>query len=296
MHFLWSNVVSANQDKVKGTMTYNRGDDGAFRHSIYRKTLSDIRTFGQKMPAETLELLAREVLNRLAYQVDEKVLPEGLVQDQDIEQLCHDLISDDPMAGSEFVTELRSRGVDLNALYLVYLAGAARKLGVWWDKDFITFVEVSKGTSRIYGIMRGLNRLFASSLRSPQRSAIFASCPGETHTLGVKIASDLFRKDGWDIELKIGRSHDELIEEIRESKSLLIGLSAAGEHSLPVLAKLIVAIRVVRPECLILVSGNIVNVCNELVYLMTPDALALGYEEAEAEMSKLLGVASGLAS
>ena len=68
-------MVSANQDKVKGTMTYNRGNDGAFRHSIYRKTLSDIRTFGQKMPAETLELLAREVLNRLAYQVDEKVLP-----------------------------------------------------------------------------------------------------------------------------------------------------------------------------------------------------------------------------
>ena len=93
-------MVSANQDKVKGTMTYNRGDDGAFRHSIYRKTLSDIRTFGQKMPAETLELLAREVLNRLAYQVDEKVLPEGLVQDQDIEKLCHDLISDNPMAGS----------------------------------------------------------------------------------------------------------------------------------------------------------------------------------------------------
>ena len=36
-------------------MTYNRGDGGAFRNSIYRKTLSDIRTLGQKMPEETLE-------------------------------------------------------------------------------------------------------------------------------------------------------------------------------------------------------------------------------------------------
>ena len=276
-------------------MTYNRGHGGAFRNSIYRKTLSDIRTLGHKMPEETLELLAREVLDRLANQADKKVLPDSLTQNQEIERLCQNLISKDPMAGLRLVTELRDSGVDLDTLYLTYLVGAARKLGLWWDEDFITFIEVTTGTSRIYSIMRGLNPLFASSLEFPHRCAIFASCPGETHILGVKIASDLFRKDGWDIELKIGRSHDELIEEIRESKSLLIGLSAAGEHSLPVLAKLIVAIRVVRPECLILVSGNIVNVCNELVYLMTPDALALGYEEAAAEMSKLLDVASGLA-
>ena len=274
-------------------MTYNRGDGGAFRNSIYRKTLSDIRTLGHKMPEETLELLAREVLDRLANQADKKVVPDSLVQNQEIEQLCQNLISKDPMAGSRFVTELRDRGVDLDTLYLTYLVGAARKLGSWWDEDFITFIEVTTGTSRIYSIMRGLNPLFASSLEFPHRCAIFASCPGETHTLGVKIASDLFRKDGWDIDLKIGLSHEELIKEITQSKSVLIGLSAAGEHALPVLAKLIVAIRVVRPECLVLVSGNIVKDCSELVDLMTPDAVAIEYEEAEAEMSKLLKMLSG---
>lgn len=274
-------------------MTDNRGDGGAFRRSIYRKTLLDIRTLGQKMPEETLELLAREVLHRLTLQVDAKGVADGLVQDQEIEQLCHDLISDDPMAGSRYVTELRNRGVDLDTLYLAYLAGAARKLGVWWEEDIITFIEVTTGTSRIYGIMRGLNPLFVSSLKSPHRRAIFASCPEETHTLGVKMASDLFRKDGWNIDLKIGRGHDELIEEIAQSKSVLIGLSAAGEHSIPFLAKLIVAIRVVRPECLILVSGNIVNVCTELVDLMAPDAMAVEYEEAEAEMEQLLDLVSG---
>lgn len=275
-------------------MTDNRGDGGAFRRSIYRKTLLDIRTLGQKMPEETLELLAREVLHRLSLQVEAKGVPDRLVQGEEIEQLCHDLISDDPMAGSRYVTELRNRGVDLDTLYLAYLAGAARKLGVWWEEDSITFIEVTTGTSRIYGIMRGLNPLFVSSLDTPpDRRAIFASCPGETHTLGVKMASDMFRKQSWDIDLKIGRSHDALIEEIGQSKSVIIGLSAAGEHAVPLLAKLIVGIRVVRPECLILVSGNIVNVSTEMVALMAPDAMAVEYEEAEAEINLLLERVSG---
>ena len=59
------------------------------------------------------------------------------------------------------------------------------------------------------------------------------------------------------------------------------------------LAKLIVAIRVVRPECLILVSGNIVKACSDLVDLMTPDAVAIEYEEAKAKMSNLLKMLSG---
>jgi methanogenic corrinoid protein MtbC1 len=274
-------------------MTDNRGDNDVFRRSIYRKTLLDMRTLGQKMPEDTLELLAREVLHRLTLQSEAKGIPDGLAQDQEIEKLCRDLLSDDPLAGSRYVSELRLRGVDLDTLYLAYLAGAARKLGVWWEEDEITFIEVTTGTSRIYGIMRGLNPLFVSSLGVPHRSALFASCPGETHTLGVKMASDLFRKDGWDIDLKIGRSHDDLIEDIANSPCVLIGLSAAGEHAIARLAKLIVAIRVVRPECLILVSGNIVNVSTEIVSLMAPDAMAIEYEEAEAEMESLLERVSG---
>ena len=92
-------------------------------------------------------------------------------------------------------------------------------LGTWWEEDRVSFVEVTVGTSRMYAIMRALRRQMPLASHIHSKSAIFASVPGETHVLGVRMAADLLRKEGWDIELKIGRTHEELVVEMTNSGS-----------------------------------------------------------------------------
>jgi methanogenic corrinoid protein MtbC1 len=64
-------------------------------------------------------------------------------------------------------------------------------------------------------------------------TVIFASVPGDQHTLGIRMAADLFRNDGWEIVLKIGLSQDELIADIRKRPRCIVGLSIGGQGHRP---------------------------------------------------------------
>ena len=92
-----------------------------------------------------------------------------------------------------------------------YLARAAEALGKRWDDDLVAFTEVTLGTSRMYGIMCALRRQLRVIPQISSKAAVFIAVPGETHTLGVQMASDLFRRDGWDIDPIVGRTQDEII-------------------------------------------------------------------------------------
>ncbi len=184
---------------------------------LYSQSQAKIRMLKSRLPEDSVESLAREVIRRLAEQdIDASV--EAPSDDQ-LEHLCHALLSGDDHAGTQFIRDVRTEGASVEVVYLRYLAQAARMLGEWWEEDLVSFGEVTLGTSRMYAIMRALRRESLNEHTSPNRSAVFASVPGETHTLGVRMAADLFRKDGWDIELMVGMSHEELVSEIRRSKA-----------------------------------------------------------------------------
>jgi MerR family transcriptional regulator, light-induced transcriptional regulator len=122
------------------------------------------------------------------------------------------------------------------------------------------------------------------------RAAVLASVPGDTHTLGVTMASDLLRNKGWDIDLKVGRSHEQLVEEIEASDYTVIGLSGASRRSLLPLMRLIVALRICKPTAKIMVSGQIASGV-DLVRTAGADEVASDFAEALAAMERLAGFA-----
>lgn len=192
------------------------------------------------------------------------------------EHLAHALLSDDEVAGAT-----------IGIVYLTYLAGAARLMGEWWNNGDVTFVEVAIGTSRIQSIMRTSNHHFMSKDGANKKSAVFATVPGETHTLGVRIAADLFRKEGWDIDLKIGRSHDELVGEIERKGHRLIGLSSSGRHSSAALARLVAALESRIPGAAIVVSGVVADDEKDLRSLLGIDSIASDVPTARAALDRL---------
>lgn len=249
---------------------------------LYTQSVSDMERLQKRLPEDAVVSLAKEVLRRLAQDLrNQDTLPE------DAGDLAQDLIGPNTVAGADRVNRHLKAGVSAKKLYGPYLARASQRLGVLWEADEVTFAELTVGIGRIYGIMRTLRKSIEPAIRRRNRSAFFASVPGDNHTLGVKMAADLARREGWDVELKLDLDHDDLVDAVSGSGQLLVGLSGGGEHAVPNLARLVLALRVRAPEALILVSGNIVDVAAESLELMHVDAIASEYDEAMETMEDL---------
>ncbi|MEM9583945.1 MAG: cobalamin-dependent protein [Pseudomonadota bacterium] len=262
-------------------------DLDVFHQGIYEQSFEEIRTLKRNLPEDAVISLAREVLQRVADRGSVIKVATPTPLETQVEELAQALISHDPHAGANIIRTARADGASLEEVYLLYLAEAARLLGIWWEHDRISLVDVTVGAGRIYAIMRGLSKLFPLAIHKDQKSAMFTVVPGETHTLGLKMVTDLFRKNGWDIDLKIDMTSDALAQDIRQSHPRIVGLSAGGQHTIATLAKLIINIRINSPATAVLVSGHVVQDSPELVNLMGPDAIAFDFEDIEREMERL---------
>jgi len=240
---------------------------------LYEKSSFEVRELGSKLPESDVESIVHEVLNRVKAQALRNDQSIDAPTREKVERLCYALISDDHQEGQRFIESVYEDGASLEAIYLSYLAEAATILGEWWESDDASFYEVSIGTSRIYAIIRGLSHLFTPNRLVEVKSAVFASVPGETHNLGIRMAADLFGREGWDINMIVGQNHDDLVSEIAQSRCPMIGLSAAGAHSAAALARLIIALRISNPWAAIILSGQITNEAEDVVSAMGLDGV-----------------------
>lgn len=249
---------------------------GALRRDAV--TEPEIKLRDLSLPSEWLESLANEVFAQLGSvpaNSNANNPPEGAVR-----KLCLALISESENAGSDIVQTVRAEGASREDVCLLYLATAAQMLGDWWTENRVSFAQVTIGTSRIYAILRDLRCDFEPPTQKAPRSAVFASVPGETHTLGVSIAADLFRDDGWDICLRVGLAQAELIDQIESLDCRLIGLSISGKHSMPALAEIIGPLRKRLPATPILVAGHSVEELGSSINPMGVDGVASTIDEA----------------
>ena len=261
--------------------------DNSFDTNGFERLTRGFAELGGRLPESALQVLAREVIARLAQR--RKLLRDSLhpLDDAVIERLCVALTGPNPTAAVTEVMKLRAGGVGIEQIYLGVLAPAARRLGTWWDEDRATFAEVTIAIARVYGMMYGLRAELPLSLDPQRRHAVFAPVPGEDHTLGVSMAADLFRNHGWDIDLKLGLGHDALIAALTDSDAPIIGLSLGQEDQLPGIVRLIVALRVTNPRAYILVAGQFVGRHADTLTLTGADAAAAEIPEALEAMEAL---------
>lgn len=254
---------------------------------LYQRSNADVRALKSKLPDSDLDNIVVEVLNRVKAQGQLHGSSVNAPSSAKVERLCYALISDDEEEGRRFIESVYEDGASLDAIYLSYLAEAAATLGEWWVSDDVSFYQVSIGTSRIYSIIRGMSYLFVPTRPVEVRSAVFAAIPGETHTLGIRMAADLFGKEGWDIDLIIGKNHDDLIAEIAQSRCRVIGLSAAGAHSAAALARVVIALRISNPAAAIFLSGQITNEAEDIISVMGLDGVVTDVPSALAFVNNL---------
>lgn len=271
------------ENKELGT----RETDAPIAFDVYRRSQANIRRLKEKLPDDLVANLAREVIMRVASKENVLDYVSYTASPEALENLCDALLSDDDKAASAIISDLRADGVRAEDIYLKQLAATARLLGDKWVNDELSFSQVTVATGRMYALMRGLRHLFEPKAPIVGKSAVFASVPGEEHTLGVHMAADLFRKDGWDIALKVGLDHDQLVAEIEASPIVILGLSVSGKHSIEALSRLVVALNICSPSLIILVGGPNIEEVRPILDLLGLDAIAPTIEDAKMQMAAL---------
>lgn len=245
-----------------------------------------IRDLPHVLPPASVATLAREVISRMA----EQHRGQRATAASRAELLADALMSPDEAAALRLVTRQLAAGTAVETVYLGDLAGAARLLGRMWDEDRLSSAQVNIAAARIYAIMRGISSRLLPPTWPDGRHAVFATVPGEGHALGVSMAADLFRRDGWLIDLKVGRSHDDLLVELAQTDFGILGLSATTPAVLPGLTRLVAAVRIAAPHALIILCGQLARVDPGLCRRLDVDAVTDDMAEARSRMESHLAV------
>lgn len=231
--------------------------------------------------------LARLAMAKVVLDAREKVAQQAAKNDTPLPHvtaLAYALADTDHELAEEMVAELLGLGLSVQDLCLDHLAPAARELGEWWERDEMPFTDVAMATARIQSILRTIPASRAQATGAGGHGGLFAAVPGETHTLGVIMAADHFRRLGWDVGLLIGMDHAEICDKISDDDRSVIGLSCAGRHSAKGLRKLIDDIRQDRPDMAIVVAGNIVHDKDVMAKLPYVDGIVSDLHFAEKTM------------
>ena len=265
-------------------------DERVFDRSEYEKADLQFRLAEQNLPDEAVSNLAREVVRRLAFRMPRAVRKEDLPTPSDIDLLCSALLSQQDRAADDFILAARRDGVEIDAIYLGYVAGAARRLGEMWDNDEVSFIDVTLASGKLYRIIRGLRHVIAPGILNNRDEwpAMFALVPGETHTLGIEIATDVFRREGWDVDMMVGLNHDMLIDQSDRRSYRAIVLVANSDRMVEPLTRLVLALRISHPLAHVVVAGNILDHYPNIMDLVGADAVMKDIETAVSTLRNVM--------
>ncbi|MEL6167736.1 MAG: cobalamin B12-binding domain-containing protein [Pseudomonadota bacterium] len=257
-----------------------------FDYDAYGRARAAFEKLPERLPEDTVRSVAREVVQRLAERHRSEVLSSEPV-DAVLTRLAHALVDHTSDGGLSIVETLRDEGLQVREIYLCYLAGAAAKLGAWWVDDRLSFIDVSIGSARIFGLLHALRPYLGVVSRGEAQSILLASVPGDMHTLGVAMAGDLLRDDGWDTRVLLSPTLDEILEAVEAHPVRIVGLSLGSDMPLTEFLRTATAVRVVAPGAAIVVGGAGAARVREIAELASVDAIVSDLDEAKPVLRSL---------
>ncbi len=258
---------------------------------VFVRTSSRFALKRDTFSPHAVEALAVDIVGRLSRAAAHGVrFAHPVISEDSVAEFCDALVQAEPAAALEFIRRRRADGLTRKGVYLGYIGAAARQLGEGWEKGHFSFAEVTIGTGHLYALMRALRCEGPppSTTFDSRRHAMFATVPGEMHGIGITIAADLFREEGWDIDLQLGKDHDSLVHRVEGLQPQIVGLSLSTDHRLDELARLVVALRLVAPEAVIGVAPGAGLDDETVTDLVDIDLLFHDARSAFADLDRLI--------
>ena len=206
-----------------------------------------LRARDQRRRAILTRTVQLDVIPRLltAYNAPAPVVPALVIDPTHVAELVGLVLGRNEPAAIAYVEAMRERGVGAEAIYLDLLAPAALRLGVMWEEDACDFTEVTVGLWRLQNAMRELSPSFlhqrASRTDGPR--ILLVPLPGESHTFGLSMVYEFFRRAGWNAWSGPVESSAEMAAMVRAERVDVVGFSLACDERLETVYQEIRSIR-----------------------------------------------------
>jgi methanogenic corrinoid protein MtbC1 len=212
---------------------------------------------------------------------------------QDIPSFLEEVLGPEDAAAADYVRQLLADGVSVESIYLELLSPAARELGLRWEDDECSFVDVTVAMGRLQRVLRELSQVFQAEGSEPAKEGqVLLTClPGEQHTLGLIMVAEFLIRDGFRVHVGTPWSEADLLTMVRTEWFDLIGFSAGCESRLSVLKREIHRIRSTsrNPDVRVLVGGQVFSLDPALVERVGADGWARDARESPVVARALCG-------
>jgi MerR family transcriptional regulator, light-induced transcriptional regulator len=143
------------------------------------------------------------------------------------------LQNDDASVLQNLRADFRRAGVTPGDLADHYIPEAARRLGVEWLRDGLSFGEVSIASAKLQGLLRQVTDSFVEDERREANGGnVLVVVPeGEQHTLGALVLTSQLRRRGVSVNLQMGQSEHFLTKLVatRQFDGVLISISTTKQ-------------------------------------------------------------------
>jgi MerR family transcriptional regulator, light-induced transcriptional regulator len=207
-------------------------------------------------------VIALDIIPRLlmGHRVEERADPQtrqrGRFTDRDRATFLSDSLQLSAPQLSAKLREMMMWGHDLDSVLLDLMAPVARTLGEMWERDAVTFIDVTIAVQRMQQVLRDICQSETSDTYGPH--ALLLPAPGESHSFGLVIVSELFRKRGWYVAGGLPVTQRVLVNMVNTQPYAVVGFSLSNDA---LLADLKAAIKRVRKssayrDVLVIVGGR----------------------------------------
>jgi MerR family transcriptional regulator, light-induced transcriptional regulator len=163
------------------------------------------------------------------------------------------------LSATQLSAKLREKlmwGHDLDSVLLDLMAPVARTLGEMWERDSITFIDVTIAVQKMQQVLRDICQSVTTDAYGPH--ALLLPAPGESHSFGLVIVSELFRKRGWYVAGGLPVTHRVLVNMVNAQPYAVVGFSLSNSA---LVGDLKTAIKSVRKsssyrDVLVIVGGS----------------------------------------
>lgn len=182
-------------------------------------------------------------------------------------------------------------GIGIPAIYEQVLAPAQARLGEMWHRGEITVADEHLGSATTQTVMSQLRLSFQR--KAPNgRSVVGTATAGDLHEIGLRMVTDLFELDGWDVVyLGANTPTNDVIELLSRRTPNLLALSVSTALTLRDAGSLIATIRGTAPivGTKVLVGGPPFRMVHGLWKELGADGCAHSATQAVVEGNLLVG-------
>ncbi len=249
-------------------------------------------------------IIENDLVPRLALAHRERTSPAPVstraarsVRDSELAAFIEVVIGTEDGAAPAFVRALMADGVTVESVFVDLLGPTARDLGIRWEDDECSFVDVTVALGRLQRVLRDLSQHFQAESNTQPDSAghVLLTClPGEQHTLGLILVAEFLIRDGFRVLVGAPWSESDLLTQVQTEWFDVIGFSAGCESRLSTLKREVARIRAVsrNPNVRILVGGQVFSLETELVARVGADGWARNAQEAPRVIRDMLATGS----